>query len=123
MKDAFDMIAAPAQKQKPKGNGKAYQRPEPPPPMTPSQLARAIRKLVTGQWCVFEHPTHGKVAGQCVGVSPSGYSEPGHIPDFAITIQGRSRMQRNEVTVSMVESRAMFFDTEGEALAELLTQK
>ena len=70
----------------------------------------------------FIHPKAGKVAGRCTGCKFSGYSEPGHIPDFSLEIEGRSKTQRNTITVSMVDSRAMMHDTEEQAVAETKTQ-
>jgi hypothetical protein len=66
---------------------------------------------------VFLHPVHGKVAGYCEKAEFCGYSEPGHIPDFQLTLVGRS-VKRNVVTVRLVESRATFFETEREAVEE-----
>lgn len=99
----------------------SFDKPEPPPEPKPqlppiAPWARKMEKLLVGKWWVFDHPQAGKVAGLCTSAKFSGYSEPGKIPDFLLSLRGRSG---REAEVSLVDSKAMSFDTMEEALEEI----
>ena len=102
----------------------AFDRPAKPEPKAEAEpvapWARIFIGKLTNRWCAFDHPKAGRVAGLCTGAIYAGLSEPGSIPDFKLRILGRSKTQRNEITINLVESKAQFFDTETDAVNETL---
>ena len=104
----------------PKKKETLYKLPEKPKPkkQPPSieGFARKFAKVNTGKWITFLHPAHGKVPGKCVGIVFNGYSDPGNIPDFKLTIEGRSKTARNTIDVSLVDSRAQFCSSMQQAI-------
>ena len=96
--------------------------PKPAPKAKAAPIAGWSRKFIgniTSRFCTFNHPTAGRVAGYCIGAVFDDYSEPGHIPDFKLLIQGLSKTKRNQIEVNLVESRAQFYDTEQLAVNDI----
>lgn len=110
-RDAFDDFAAP--------------KPEPAKPVSKGHNRTeqaSYRKAHVGRYVVFDHPKHGKVAGQCVEAEYAGISQPGDVPNYRLTIRGLNRTRRNEIVVDSStygqRTYPVFFDTEKEAVAE-----
>tara|TARA_R110000803_G_scaffold177937_1_gene240351 strand:+ start:2108 stop:2458 length:351 start_codon:yes stop_codon:yes gene_type:complete len=79
--------------------------------------AAIVIKQNKGKWVSLILPEHGNVNGKCIDMKFTGKDRSG-IPDFELTIQGKN----NTVKAPLVDSRAMFHDSELESLERWVTQ-
>lgn len=77
-----------------------------------SGWSKALAKRLKGAWLSFIHPEGFPAAGKCEAVKVLPHSQPGSIPDFALTLKGRTG---RVIEVRLVESKAFLHSSEAEA--------
>lgn len=108
MNDAFDRKPAPPAEKKPAIG------------MTPAAQRKLFERIWRNQWPTFIHPTHGKVAAQCLEAkftATDGRKYP--VDDYNLKVQGRTGAI---LEITLLKYEVQFHDTKEQAIAETKTQ-